>query len=112
MKTHEIILCIIFNSWIPFVIYELFISTFIDWVKRENENRKWKKEHPNLLRKKCIDCKYCKWHYYHPFYKHGKFGNVMVTKEPHYCYLLKKQLSGTESRCKISSNSDAMWEDE
>lgn len=105
MEWYEILLGVfLFSLWfIPFV-YELFISTFIDWNRRNKQNKEWKKQNPGKMRLRCIECKYCKWYYYRPFYNSGGI------KIPSYCRLLKKQLSGIGSRCQIPDHSNAFWE--
>lgn len=91
--------------------YDIFILSIIDSIKTQKNNKKYIKEHGLKLRLRCLDCKYCKWFYYHPSYKYGKYGNVMVHKLPQYCRLMKKQLKNEVNlRCQIPKAELAMWE--
>ena len=111
MEWYEWLLGIAFTAlWVVPLVYELFISSFIDWIKLNKSNKEWKKENPGKQRLRCIDCKYCKFYYHHPFSKYGQYRNTMVTKEPTYCRLLRRQISGRNSRCQIPDNNSAFWE--
>ncbi len=113
LKWYQILLAAPFVGIVVYGLgYEVFLRSFIDWLKQEKKNKEWKKNNPEKkLRLLCLNCKYCKWYNYHPFYKHGPYRNVAVSKEPTYCRLLKIQLSGSNSRCKIPDNSNAFWEE-
>lgn len=90
--------------------YAMFLS-IIESIKCQKNNKKYIKEHGLKLRLRCLDCKHCKWFYYHPFYKYGKYGNVMAQKLPKYCRFIKKELKPKyDLRCQISKAEIAMWE--
>lgn len=113
METWKIILGIISACiFLGIPIWELIIVTIRNNIKLRKKNNKWKKAHPDKkLKLLCVNCKFCKTYTYHPFYKHGKYGNVFTTKEPSYCRLLKINLSGSYTRCQIRDDSLAFWEE-
>ena len=82
----------------------LFIFEFlIPALEIHKKNKKIIKQFGKRIRKKCIECKYCKWFWYHPFYKYGQYGNLFVTKTPEYCRKIKKPLKNNETlRCVIN----------
>ncbi|MDD2498662.1 MAG: hypothetical protein PHY90_11125 [Desulfitobacteriaceae bacterium] len=112
--THlKIFLCIAINAlWvIPFVL-ELIIHPIQDSFRSYKKNKEWKKENGYHLKKLCIHCSYCKWYYYHPFYKYGSYGNVCVSKMPSYCRKFRTPLKPDLSlRCISQMNESTEYED-
>lgn len=100
MEWWVIVLCILFNAiWIVPLIHELVISPIKEAVKRNKKNNEWVKKNGQKLAKLCLNCHYCKWFWYHPFYKYGRYGGLKI-KTPTYCRKFKKPLSYDPSiRC-------------
>lgn len=105
----EIFLCIIINGiWIIPLIYELVITPIQDSIKLHKKNHIWIEINGRHLRKLCVECKYCKWYWYHPIY--GQMG-FLKTKTPQYCKKFRKELTPDSSlRCFINDNQFAEFE--
>lgn len=91
----------------------LIIEPIADTRKLTKRNQKYVEEHglKGKPKKRCVDCKYCRTYLYHPFYKYGRYGNVMVSKIPSYCRKFRTSLSNEEAlRCISRLAEQAEWE--
>ena len=98
------------------ILYELFLS-FTDSKKHQRHirqlNSEYDKTHKKRTRRLCTQCSYCRWRYYHPFSRRGKYYWVAVSKEPLYCKKFKCSLPHNSLlRCVSKLNSTAIYEDE
>lgn len=84
MKWQEIILYIVINAlWVvPLLI--VFYECISDNRKRRKANKEYVRLHGKKEKKRCLDCKYCSWHYSRTFYT-PEYRNLMVLKVPNYC---------------------------
>lgn len=102
-------LLIILSTLFLFIfIYEFLIPAF----ELYNKNRKIIKKYGKRKKKQCINCKYCIWALYHPFYKYGINRNLLVHKIPRYCKKAKKELrQEIFLRCEITDLEFAEFEE-
>ena len=108
MEIWYIILAIVLNAiWIIPFIMEIIIYPLKNRMKYDKKFKKWDSEHPDLLRRRCMDCKYCKKATsYFGRYPHGK-----PFRYPDYCRLLHIRLSSSHSqRCKIAEPTEEFIE--
>ena len=100
--------CIAVAIGVPLII---LCESFTDWLAREKRNRKFVKTNGRRLRRKCVDCPYCRKKLYRPFHT-PKFRNLMVAYVPTYCRKFRVPLNRDDSlRCISKEASLAMYEE-
>ena len=121
MKWYYWVLVSLNALWIFPVADELISAAIADHKRNKehqlfvkSQNEEYDKTHPKQKRRRCVNCSYCRWSYYHPFpYKGSKYYWFFVTKQPLYCRKFKTKLSGDSMLTCISElNSKAMYEKE
>lgn len=110
MKPWEIILGIFFTAlwFIPFLI-EIIILPFLDHLKYLKKFFNWNKEHPDLQR---IQCKNCKYHISKTFYE-GRYPHGTPERYVVYCKLFKRKIDGIHYkniRCRIAEPTEYFCE--
>ena len=111
-KWYHAVLAVVVNSiWVIPFLKELVYEPIRQHIESNKEFKQWKKEHPNAIKKQCLDCKYCRWFWARTFYSE-KYRNCLVVKTPKYCKKAKKHLSYNPSlRCVIKNYKYAEWEE-
>ena len=94
MEWWEILLTIAFTvPWVFLLIKELIIGTIIDNRNYKKHYDQWSEEHPDLVRIKCKECKYCRSRTNYI----GRYPNGLPERIPEYCTYLKRNIKANSS---------------
>lgn len=96
-----IILAISINAlWVIPLILEVFVYPTKENIEYKRKFKKWNSEHPDLIRKRCVDCKYCKKETNYL----GKYHHGYPERYPVYCRFLSIRLPSAyqDQRCRLA----------
>lgn len=99
MEWYQILLAISINAlWIIPLVLDVIIYPLKESIEYNRIFYKWNSEHPDLLRKRCMDCKYCKKETNYI----GRYPHGYPERYPVYCRLLKRRVSSSSQRCQLA----------
>lgn len=110
LNVFQILLIIAIIGTLVYVFVGEFLLSSISLYRKNKRNIQI---YGKRLKKRCVDCEFCNWYWYHPFYKYGKYGNLMKQKIPKYCKKIRKPLNSEHNlRCIINDLDFAEFEEE
>ena len=100
--------CIAFTLMGPIAILGESIP---EWFYQEKKNREYIKKMGRRLRRRCVDCSYCRTKLYRPFHT-AKYRNAFTSYIPSYCRKFHTSLKPDENlRCIAIDAAAAMYEE-
>ncbi len=98
MEWWQILLAVVFTVPLLFLfIMGVVIGPIIDNYEHKKKVKQWNEAHPNLMRIRCKDCKYCKCETYYQ----GRYPNGYPQRRPTYCSYLRRNIDQNSS-CMIA----------